>query len=321
MAYQQGNLRRLATDVANQTFHRAPSLKVAEITLWSYVTDDDLVDVIDPAYFDRAYRKVEIYDIIIFCAQGGWGIARIGGIDRAAGTVTFTQLSGGGGGTGAVASVAGNVGNVTAGQLVTAIDAIPDTNFLTDAERAAIGSGGGSSDLDMNLFSLANVLDINGVPADHLKRISKVVRLTGGVTQLDIDIHANALIILDSGDNELTWNDANRTFPIKVWNKQGSSADILGYELANGARTDLIFDGDDIHIVTPVLDIREPVDKATLMTPGSAVNLGKTPHRTQVLVSDLVGGTTPGIAVCIGGGTDPTVPAGAWAELATVTVV
>lgn len=178
-----------------------------------------------------------------------------------------------------------------------------------------------ADDLDMNFFSLVDVLNINSVPADHLKRVSNVVRLTGGVTPLDIDVHANALIILDSGSNTLTWNNANRTFPIKVWNKQGTPADVFGFELAHGARTDVVLDGADIQIVTPELDIRAPVDKATLLTPGSAVNLAKTPHRTQVLVTDLVGGTTPGIVVCIGDGTDPTVPAGAWAELATVTVV
>ena len=47
--------------------------------------------------------------------------------------------SGTGGGGGAVNSVAGLTGTVTAAQLITAFDAQPDVNFLTDAERASIG--------------------------------------------------------------------------------------------------------------------------------------------------------------------------------------
>ena len=183
-----------------------------------------------------------------------------------------------------------------------------------------LGDHTATQDLDLAGNSLTNVDEINGLPSSLLARIDRVVDLAGGTTPLSASQHANALIILRSGANILTWDNSPETFRVTVLNLQGSTADVLGATLDDGARTDLILSGVDAHVVTPQFDIRPTVTKAELLTPGSDVNLNKTPLVTQVIVSDLAGAGSPGIAVCMGAGADPTVPSGAWGELSSVTV-
>jgi len=94
MAFKKANLRLLVTDVASQTYHRSRIRRVAEIQIWSYVTDDSLADVSQGDYFDDGHDQLSRDDIIIFSAEGGWGLDRVEAVDSALGTVAFSQLAG-----------------------------------------------------------------------------------------------------------------------------------------------------------------------------------------------------------------------------------
>lgn len=125
---------------------------------------------------------------------------------------------------------------------------------LEAAIDAGGGGGGGTavSDLNMANFDIVQVDEINGVSATRLNHISRVVRLTGtsSFTPLDFDAHSDALIILSSGSNQITWDNSPTRFQCLIWNKQGTAADVLGYTVPNGIMVLVAVDGADAFVST-----------------------------------------------------------------------
>jgi len=273
MAYQDTNLRRLADDLANNPVRRSRIRGVNDVQLWTYVTDDSLAEVSGPTFWNLAYRRVTADDVIFAFSEGGMTIRRVTATDRAARTVTTEDPANvGGGGGGAVTAVAGQVGNVTAGQLIAEIDAIADTNFLTDAERAAILAATADTTNQAAIQDILGVVAGTSVlppttgavlaAADLVTRMQDIATALaaaggGGLTSpltalLDAgnqsitnvaDLQANVVTLRDQGGNAIPWLLREDAANNAVWHYSGADRmtltpggvlDVLGGFRVNG---------------------------------------------------------------------------------------
>lgn len=107
--------------------------------------------------------------------------------------------------------------------------------------------------------------------------IRRVVRLTGGITNLTLASHSNALIVLESGVNQLTSSGAD-TFPTTIWNRSGSDADILGVTLPNDEIGMTLIDG-----ANDIAEVSQTFSGVTSVTAS--------------LPMSSTGGTTPNLSI------------------------